>query len=95
VTVTNTGKMAGAEVVQVYVKQNVCKVRRPEKELKGFGKVWLAPGESRRVEVPLNSDSFKYYSEAGHGWVLDPGKFTILCGGASDDVRVSGVVEIK
>lgn len=95
VVVTNTGKMAGAEVVQVYVKQNVCTMRRPEKELKGFEKLWLRPGESRRVVVPLSSDAFQYYNDLSHGWVLEPGKFTILCGSASDDIRVSEGVEIK
>jgi len=95
VMVTNSGKMAGAEVVQVYVKQNVCTMRRPEKELKGFEKVWLKPGESRRVVVPLSGEAFQYYNDLGHGWVLEPGQFTILCGSASDDIRVSGSVEIK
>ena len=95
VTVTNSGKMAGAEVVQVYVKQNVCTMRRPEKELKGFEKVWLKPGESRRVEVPLSGEAFQYYNDLSRRWVLEPGQFTILCGSASDDIRVSGSVEIK
>jgi beta-glucosidase len=94
-SVTNTGRMAGAEVVQVYVKQNVSTLRRPEKELKGFVKVFLQPGECRRVTIRLTRDAFQYYNDLKHKWVLEPGAFTIMSGGASDDIRVSKVIRVK
>lgn len=92
---TNTGRTAGAEVVQVYVKQNHCTLRRPEKELKGFEKVFLQPGESRNVTITLQKDAFQYYNDLKHAWTLDPGMFTILCGSASDDIRASKIISIK
>lgn len=92
---TNTGRTAGAEVVQVYVKQNHCTLRRPEKELKGFEKVFLQPGETRNVTITLQKDAFQYYNDLKHAWTLDPGAFTILCGSASDDIRASRVIAIK
>lgn len=92
---TNTGHTAGAEVVQVYVRQNHCTLRRPEKELKGFEKVFLQPGETRNVTITLNKDAFQYYNDLKHAWVLDPGAFTILCGSASDDIRASSMISIK
>src|SRR6185437_5433475 len=93
--ITNTGHRAGAEVVQVYVKQNHCTIRRPEKELKGFEKVFLQPGETRNVTLTLQKDAFQYYNDLRHAWTLDPGAFTILCGSASDDIRASKVIFIK
>ncbi len=93
--ITNTGHRAGAEVVQVYVKQNHCTLRRPEKELKGFEKVFLQPGETRNVTLTLQKDAFQYYNDLRHAWTLDPGAFTILCGSASDDIRASKVIFIK
>lgn len=93
--ITNTGHTAGAEVVQVYVKQNHCTLRRPEKELKGFEKVFLQPGETRNVTLTLQKDAFQYYNDLRHAWTLDPGAFTILCGSASDDIRASKVIFIK
>ncbi|GGA81847.1 glycosyl hydrolase [Puia dinghuensis] len=95
VTVSNTGRVAGAEVVQVYVKENVSELRRPEKELKGFVKVFLRPGESRKVTISLNRQSFEYYNDLKNRWVLEPGAFTILCGSASDDIRITKVVRIN
>ncbi|HWB90924.1 MAG TPA: glycoside hydrolase family 3 C-terminal domain-containing protein [Puia sp.] len=92
---TNTGNRAGAEVVQVYVKQNHCTLRRPEKELKGFEKVFLQPGETRNITISLQKDAFQYYNDLKHAWTLDPGDFTILCGSASDDIRASKIISIK
>ena len=95
VSLTNTGHLPGAEVVQVYVKQDRCTLRRPEKELKGFEKIFLQPGETRTVTITLQKDAFQYYNDLKHAWALDPGDFTILCGGASDDIRASRVIAIK
>lgn len=87
-TLKNTGKMSGAEVVQLYVKDEHSSVMRPEKELKGFKKIFLKPGQSRLITFSLNADAFKYYSEAKKDWVLEPGKFDVLVGGASSDIKL-------
>ena len=89
-TVTNTGKTAGAEVVQVYVHDEQASVKRPEKELKGFKKVFLKPGEAQTVTVALNAEAFQFYSEAKKQWVLEPGKFDVLVGSSSRDIRLRG-----
>ena len=93
-TVTNTGKVAGAEVVQVYVKDEKASVKRPEKELKGFEKVFLKPGESKTVTVMLDAGAFQYYDEAKKSWVLEPGKFDVLVGSSSRDIRLTGGVTL-
>lgn len=91
-TVTNTGKLPGAEVAQVYVKQEKLSLPRPEKELKGFEKVFLQPGESKQVTITLQEDAFKYFNDAINRWVKDPGTFDILVGSSSRDVKLSGKV---
>ncbi|MFD1875597.1 glycoside hydrolase family 3 C-terminal domain-containing protein [Hymenobacter bucti] len=91
-TVTNTGKMAGAEVVQVYVHDQQASLKRPEKELKGFEKIFLQPGESKTVTLTLDSDAFQFYDEGKKQWVLEPGKFDVLVGSSSRDIRLTGSV---
>ncbi len=87
--VKNTGKVAGAEVVEVYVKQVLHLVERPDKELKAFKKVFLQPGESKEVSVTLNKDAFSYYDDKKNTWVADAGQYNILVGSSSKDIRVS------
>jgi beta-glucosidase len=87
--VTNTGTRAGADVAQVYVGDGHAKVPRPPKELKGFAKVALAPGESRRVTVELNRRSFSYYDVKAKQWHAEPGVFRILVGRSSADIQLS------
>jgi len=89
-TVRNTGKVAGAEVVQLYVKDEQAAVKRPEKELKAFQKVFLKPGETKKVTLTLGTEAFQYYDEAKKQWVLEPGKFQILVGSSSRDIRQTG-----
>jgi len=91
--VKNTGTVAGGEVVQLYVKDDSASVERPEKELKAFAKVFLQPGEAKEVELKLNEDAFQYYDEAKKQFVLEPGKFTILVGSSSRDIRLTGATE--
>ena len=86
-TVKNTGKVAGAEVVELYVKQDKPSVERPDKELKAFGKVFLKPGESKQVTLKLDSSSFSYYDEQKKAWVADAGKYNLLAGSSSRDIR--------
>ncbi len=94
-TITNTGKAAGAEVVQVYVKDEVSELKRPEKELKGFEKVFLKPGESKVVKIMLVKDAFQYYNDTKKAWVFEPGAFTIMAGSSSRDVRVTKNMVLK
>jgi beta-glucosidase len=94
VRVKNNGAKAGAEVVQVYVNQNKSELKRPEKELKSFKKVFLKPGESKMVELSLDEDSFKYFHDTRNEWVHEAGKYTILLGAASDDIRGSRTIEL-
>lgn len=91
-TIKNTGKVSGAEVVQLYVKDEHSSVMRPEKELKTFKKVFLKPGESRQLSFQLSADAFKYYSETKKDWVLERGKFDVLVGGASSDIKLQSSV---
>jgi beta-glucosidase len=83
--VTNTGKMAGAEVAELYVSDPSAKAKRPERELKGFAKVRLDPGETKHVTLSLDARAFSYWSEAAHKWTIDPGKFVILVGDSSEN----------
>ena len=89
-TVTNTGKRAGAEVAQLYVGQENPTVDRPIKELKGFKKVYLQPGESQTVTLPLNLRSFAYWDEATQKWIAPPGTYKVSVGAASDDIKLKG-----
>jgi beta-glucosidase len=92
--VTNTGARPGAEVVQLYVTDPQASVPRPDKELKGFAKVSLAPGETKTVSIDLNARSFAYYSPEKHGWRVDPGSFGILVGSSSRDIRLNGAFPV-
>lgn len=87
---TNTGKRAGAEVAQVYVADRHSDVPRPPKELKGFVKVELQPGETRRVTVGLDRRAFAYYDVAARSWRVEPGTFEIMVGRSSRDIVLKG-----
>lgn len=89
VPVTNTGDRPGAEVVQLYVSDVESSLPRPEKELKGFEKVYLEPGQTKLVEFVLDDSSFRYFDDSAHEWVSEPGEFVINIGSASDDIRCS------
>jgi beta-glucosidase len=92
VNVKNTGSVAGFEVVQLYVKDDESSLERPEKELKAFSKVFLNPGEIKTVEMILNQDAFQFYDDTKKQWVMEPGKFTLLVGTSSRDIRQTGQV---
>jgi beta-glucosidase len=85
--VTNTGHVAGAEVVQVYVGEEQCSVERPARELKGFAKVMLKAGETQNVEIVLPRDSFSFWSPVKKDWTVEPGVFTIEAGASERDIR--------
>jgi len=88
--VTNTGKRAGAEVAQVYVGDQHSGVPRPPKELKGFAKIFLNAGETKRVAIGLDQRAFSYYDVAGHQWKLTPGDFDIYVGPSSGEIALTG-----
>jgi beta-glucosidase len=94
-TVKNSGKVAGAEIVQLYVHPVAAPIARPEKELKGFNKVTLAPGESREVTITLKPQDFAYWDVSKHDWTVAPGEYDILIGGASDKIAVRTKVAVK
>jgi len=73
--VTNSGKAEGGEVAQVYVSDPSATVERPERELKGFEKVYIWPGQTKHVSIDLDARAFSYWSDASHNWKIDPGKF--------------------
>jgi beta-glucosidase len=87
--VTNTGSVAGAEVAQLYVSDPSAKVSRPERELKGFEKVRLAPGETKHVTLNLDARAFSYWDSTAHKWTIDPGKFVIRAGDSSENTPLS------
>jgi beta-glucosidase len=93
--VTNTGAVAGGEVVQVYVHDHASRLARPPKELKGFAKVELQPGETKTVEIPLDFRAFAYYDPAYHQWVTEDGRFDILIGASSADIRGTATVTLQ
>lgn len=93
--VKNIGEVAGAEVAQVYVTDNECQIVRPVKELKNFEKVFLKPGESKTITLKLGDEAFRYYDAFTHGFVVDPGQFTISVGSSSADIRLKTMLEVK
>ena len=88
-TVRNTGRVDAKETVQVYVRDNECSVPRPDKELKGFDKLFIRKGESVRAQVTLGPDAFTFYDVSTHGFVLEEGTFTILAGPSSAQLPLS------
>ena len=95
VEVTNSGDMAGKEVVQVYVKDHQSRLVRPHKELKGFVKVELKPGETKTVSVALDFRAFAYYHPAYEQWITEDGEFDILIGASSADIRHTLTVTLQ
>jgi len=89
-TLTNTGERAGAEVAQVYIQELHPSVTRPLKELKGFAKVSLEPGEKHKVSIRLNQNAFAHYDPDQNGWVADKGEYQIIVGGSSRDIQLQG-----
>ena len=86
VNVRNTGHRTGAETVQLYIHDDKCSVDRPVKELKGFAKVSLQPGESKDVSIVIGRDAMSFYDEKQGAWTAEPGTFTALVGNASDNI---------
>ena len=95
VDVTNSGKTVGKEVVQVYVHDHKSTLVRPPKELKGFSKVELQPGETKTATIALDFRSFAYYHPGYKRWISEDGQFDILIGASSNDIRFSQTVTLQ
>ena len=95
VDVTNTGKMAGKEVVQLYVADKESTVIRPEKELRDFAKVELMPGETKTVSFTLGKRAFAYYNTTIHDWHVETGEFVIQIGRSSRDIVLQETVTVE
>lgn len=94
VQLTNTGAVAGAEVVQIYASQHKPLLARPNKELKGFQKVFLQPGESKMVQIEIPVKDLAYFDDAKHDWVVDSDKFTLHCAASVAHVKSSVTIRV-
>ena len=94
-TIKNTGDVAGAEIAQVYVGKPESRVFRAPKELKGFVKVYLEPGEEKKVSVELDDRAFAFWNTATDGWCVESGEYNILVGASSRDIRLEAAVKMK
>ena len=90
----NTGKRAGAETVQLYIHDVKSSVDRPQKELKGFQKVYLQPGESKDISITINKEALSFYDEASSSWKAETGKFEALVGNAADNLKLKKAFEL-
>jgi beta-glucosidase len=88
--VSNTGTRAGAEIVQLYVADRQSSLPRPPKELKGFQKIYLKPGETKEIAFELDRRSFAFYDPSAEKWIVEPGDFEIQLGSSSRDIRLQG-----
>jgi len=95
VTIKNTGSRTGDEVVQLYVHELGPAVKRPAKELRGFERISLPPGESKQVTFTLPAEKLAYYDVKTHGFVVKPGPFEVLVGSSSQDIRASAKFEVR
>lgn len=95
VPVTNTGSRAGAEVIQLYIRDLKSFLPRPVKELKGFCKVVLQPNETKQVSFTVTAEELEYFDDAKHQWVAEPGKFEALVAASSADIRTKVSFELK
>jgi beta-glucosidase len=95
IPVTNIGNVRGAEVVQLYVRDVDSYLRRPNKELKRFSKLWLEPGETAYAEFELNEDDLRFFDANKHAWVSEKGKFEIMLGASSENINIILNLELK
>ena len=86
VPVTNTGNVAGAETIQLYVSDLKASVERPMKELKAFSKVFLQPGETQQVSLTIDKSALSFYNDQTHQWTAEPGEFKALIGTSSKNI---------
>lgn len=94
-TVKNTGNREGAEVVQLYISDKKSSLPRPVKELKGFQKINLQPGEEKQVSFTIGTDALSFFDDGKHEWVAEPGQFETLIGASATDIRSKVAFELK
>ncbi len=94
VDVQNIGRLAGDEVVQLYVRDVRCSVKRPSKELRGFQRISLQPNETKTVTLSLPAGQLAFYDETSHRFIVEPGEFEILVGSSSADIRLTGQLSV-
>jgi beta-glucosidase len=94
VDITNTGSRAGDEVAQLYTHQVKCSVVRAARELRGFQRVSLQPGEKKTITLDVPAEKLAFYDETVHKFVVEPGAFDIMVGSASDDIRLTDQVQV-
>ena len=95
VTVKNTGDREGQEVVQLYISDKKSSLPRPVKELKGFKKVKLAPGEEKEITFTVDKEALSYFDDAQHAWVAEPGKFEAVIAASAADIKGIVPFELK
>ncbi len=95
IDIKNTGQREGSEIVQLYISDGASSLPRPPKELKGFRKLRLAPNKTERVSFQLNKDDFSFYDAKQEKWIFEAGKFEILIGASSGDIRARQTFELK
>lgn len=93
--ITNTGSREGSEVIQLYISDLKSSLPRPVKELKGFSKIKLAPGETREVTFTIGKEALSFFDDTRHEWVAEPGKFEAWIGASSTDIRNKVAFELK
>lgn len=87
IPITNTGSVEGKETVQLYIQDEKSSLPRPVKELKGFKKISLAPGETKEVSFTITPEELKFFDDSKHKWIAEPGKFKAMVGSSSTDIR--------
>ena len=87
------GGVAGAEICQLYLRDEESSVDRPEKELKGFAKVRLDPGESKVIDLEIEYQDLAYWDQVRKDWYVEAGSFVVLVGASSEDIRLNGEFE--
>ncbi len=94
-TITNTGKCAGGEIAQVYLSAVNSGIFRPARELKGFAKVFLEPGESRTVTIPLDDKAFRYFNVKTNAWEVEGGEYSVQVGASVQDIRLTASLTVE
>ena len=93
-TVTNTGSVAGTEIVQLYVAKKNSELFRPAKELKGFARVMLAPGEKQRITITLDDKAFRFWNVKANRWEIEGGEYELLVGASVEDIRLCEKISV-
>ena len=93
-TVTNTGSVAGTEIVQLYVAKKNSELFRPAKELKGFARVTLAPGEKQRITITLDDKAFRFWNVQSNCWEIEGGEYELLVGASVEDIRLCEKISV-